>query len=179
MILKPKSCSFPLQRYGCCKNHFCIHVNGDVNFDKLVHENMFYSVITGFPKSGHICVAIKTARDYYSIVVGTAATRVVRVFHICTPVMITECLCYTLYLAAALVTVGDCSGGVSDCGIRFEDNGACACSSNDTARPVTCYSYPSKSIKIQQCYCMFYDSAFNVSIVGHCFYSCFAFSGTV
>ena len=36
------------------KNHFCIHVNGDVNFDKLVHENMFYSVITGFPKSGHI-----------------------------------------------------------------------------------------------------------------------------
>ena len=53
MILKPKSCSFPLQRYGCCKNHFCIHVNGDVNFDKLVHENMFYSVITGFPKSGH------------------------------------------------------------------------------------------------------------------------------
>ena len=54
MILKPKSCSFPLQRYGCCKNHFCIHVNGDVNFDKLVHENMFYSVIVGFPKSGHI-----------------------------------------------------------------------------------------------------------------------------
>ena len=36
------------------KNHFCIHVNGDVNFDKLVHENMFYSVITCFPKSGHI-----------------------------------------------------------------------------------------------------------------------------
>ena len=37
MILKPKSCSFPLQRYGCCKNHFRIytHVNGDVNFDKL------------------------------------------------------------------------------------------------------------------------------------------------
>ena len=54
MILKPKSCSFPLQRYRCCKNHFCIHVNEDVNFDKLVHENMFYSIITGFPKSGHI-----------------------------------------------------------------------------------------------------------------------------
>ena len=41
------------------KNHFCIHVNGDVNFDKLVHENMFYSVFTCFPKSGHIiCEAI-------------------------------------------------------------------------------------------------------------------------
>ena len=60
MILKPKSCSFPLQRYLCCKNHFriCIHVNGDVNFDKLVHENMFYSVITGFPKSGHIIASM-------------------------------------------------------------------------------------------------------------------------
>ena len=45
MILKPKPCSFPLKRYGCCKNHFCIHVNGDVNFDKLVHENMFYRVM--------------------------------------------------------------------------------------------------------------------------------------
>ena len=21
-------------------DHFCVHVNGDVNFDKLVHENM-------------------------------------------------------------------------------------------------------------------------------------------
>ena len=60
MILKPKSCSFPLQRYGCCKNHFYIHVNGDVNFDKLVHENMFFSVITGFPKSGHnfVCLVV-------------------------------------------------------------------------------------------------------------------------
>ena len=33
---------FPLQSF---KNHFCIHVNGDVNFDKLVHENMFTSFI--------------------------------------------------------------------------------------------------------------------------------------
>ena len=53
MILKPKSCSFLLQRYGCFKNHYCKHVNGDVNFDKLVHENMFYSIVVGFPKSSH------------------------------------------------------------------------------------------------------------------------------
>ena len=51
MILKP--CSLPLRRYGCYNNHFCVHVNGDVNFDKLVHENMFYSVMPGFRKSGH------------------------------------------------------------------------------------------------------------------------------
>ena len=30
MILKPKPCSFPLQSYGCYKNHFCINVNRDV-----------------------------------------------------------------------------------------------------------------------------------------------------
>ena len=51
MILKPRS--LPLRRYGCYNNHFCVHVNGDVNFDKLVHENMFYSVMPGFRKSGH------------------------------------------------------------------------------------------------------------------------------
>ena len=32
------TCSFPLQSYGHYKSHFCIHVNVDVNFDKLVHE---------------------------------------------------------------------------------------------------------------------------------------------
>ena len=53
MVLTPKLCSFPLQRYGCCKTCFCMHVNGDINFDKLVHENMFLSVMTGFHKSGN------------------------------------------------------------------------------------------------------------------------------
>ena len=84
----------------------------------------------------------------------------------------------TLWLVIALLAVADFSEGVADCGIRFEDNGACACSSNDTAGPVTCYSYPSKYIKIQPCHCMFYDSAFNMSIVGHCFYSCYQLGGT-
>ena len=31
-----------------------VHVSGDVNFDKLVHENMFYPGMPGFRKSGHI-----------------------------------------------------------------------------------------------------------------------------
>ena len=34
------------------------HLNGDVNFDKLIHENMFYSVNAGFRKSGHILYRI-------------------------------------------------------------------------------------------------------------------------
>ena len=43
MIFKSKLC------YGCYKNHFGIHVNGD---DKRVHENMFTSFMEGFPKTG-------------------------------------------------------------------------------------------------------------------------------
>ena len=51
MIPKPKPCSVPFQSYGCFKNDFCIiHVNGDVNFDKHVHENKFPSLVEGFPK---------------------------------------------------------------------------------------------------------------------------------
>ena len=37
--------------FRCYKNHFCIYVNGDVNFDKLVHENMFTSLMAGSVKS--------------------------------------------------------------------------------------------------------------------------------
>ena len=33
---------------------FVYMLNGDVNFDKLVHENMFTSIMHGvFPKTGH------------------------------------------------------------------------------------------------------------------------------
>ena len=53
VIPKPKPCSVPFQSYGCFKNDFCIHVNGDVNIDKHVHENMFTSLVEGFPKTGH------------------------------------------------------------------------------------------------------------------------------
>ena len=37
MILKPKPCSFPLKSYGCCKNHFCIHVKG-ARYLLIIHE---------------------------------------------------------------------------------------------------------------------------------------------
>ena len=59
MILKPKPCSFPLQRYGCCKNHFRIHANGDVNFDKLVHENMFVALMLVFANPVTCCNSCK------------------------------------------------------------------------------------------------------------------------
>ena len=38
--------------FDCLKNHFCIQsVDADVNFDKLVHENRFYSIMTAFRRS--------------------------------------------------------------------------------------------------------------------------------
>ena len=57
------TCSFPLQSYGYYKNHFCIHVNGDVNFDRLVYENMFTSHMTDFPKTTHCGWELATRED--------------------------------------------------------------------------------------------------------------------
>ena len=75
-----------------------------------------------------------------------------------------------------ILTLGSSS---EDCEIRFEDNGACACSSHDIAGAVSRYCNSDKSIKIQRCSCMYYDSTQNLSIVGHCYYSCYEFHDTV
>ena len=40
------------------------YVNGDFTFDKLVHENMLYSVNAAFRKFGHI---IKLSSETYSL----------------------------------------------------------------------------------------------------------------
>ena len=88
------------------------------------------------------------------------------------------CFLCTLCLAVAVATAGNSSTEVEDCDIRFEDNGACACSSSDVGRPVSCSSDSNKTITIQQCYCMYYDRTQNLSIVGHCYYSCYKFHGT-
>ena len=69
-----------------------------------------------------------------------------------------------------VVTAGNSSREVERC-IRFEDNGACACSHN-SAGQVACHHNRSM-IVIQPCYCMYYDSTQNLSIVGHCYYSCY------
>ena len=82
------------------------------------------------------------------------------------------------YLAVNLlwtvVAIGNTSEDIKDCEIRFEDNGACACSS---AGPVTRYS--DRSILIKPGYCMYYDPAQNLSVVGHCYYSSYELSGTI
>ena len=85
-----------------------------------------------------------------------------------------------LVVILLIVTIGGNSfEEVEDCEIRFEDNGACACSSHDTAGPVTQYDNSDRSIMIEPCYCMYYDSTQNLSIVGHCYCSCYKFHGTV
>ena len=84
-----------------------------------------------------------------------------------------QMLYIVLSLAVALVTAGKSLEEIHNCEIRFEDNDACACSSHDTAGPVTRYCNSSRSIKIKQCYCMYYDLTHNLSIVGHCYVSCY------
>ena len=86
------------------------------------------------------------------------------------------------YLLSAVALASD-GGGSGYCPIRFKDTNACACSidqapSLDRAKPVTCYDVSNYEIRIQPCYCMYYDSTQNLSIVGHCAHSCYHFNGT-
>ena len=64
-----------------------------------------------------------------------------------------------------VVTAGDCYEEVGDCDIRFEDNGACVHDSSNTAEPIGLYEYTGRSIKLDSCYCMYYDSNQNLDIV--------------
>ena len=82
-----------------------------------------------------------------------------------------------LWMCLAVVAIGNTSEDIKDCEIRFEDNGACACSSHDTAGPVNWYS--DRSILIKPGYCMYNDLAQNLSVVGHCYYSSYELSGTI
>ena len=84
---------------------------------------------------------------------------------------------FLVCLTVVRLTVGSSSKEFDDCGIKFEDNGACACSSHDTAGPVT--QHGNASIVIKPGYCMYYDSAQNLSVVGHCYYSSYELSGTI
>ena len=78
--------------------------------------------------------------------------------------MMVQFLCITIALATA--------GGSRDCYIRFDDTGACACS-----YAMVGPNHPSCSgdsiIYIPSCYCMYYDSTQNLSIIGHCYFSCY------
>ena len=78
--------------------------------------------------------------------------------------MMVQFLCITIALATA--------GSSRDCYIRFDDTGACACSSYAMVGP----NLPScidSTIYIPFCYCVYYDSIQNLSIIGHCYFSCY------
>ena len=53
MVQELKFYCLPLQSYKGLKTKFSMFVNVDVNFDKLVQENMFCLLSAGFPKTGH------------------------------------------------------------------------------------------------------------------------------
>ena len=80
-------------------------------------------------------------------------------------------------LCAVLLTLLSLSHALQDCKMAFEDNGVCVCSTHDPLGPITCVEY-NKSIKIQPCYCMYYSQHFNMTLVGHCFFSCYRPSTT-
>ena len=70
-------------------------------------------------------------------------------------------------LALHLVVAVTASG---NCGAMFDDNGVCACSLRDASTPVTCLD--DNQVRLKPCYCMYYDASQNMSILGHCIYSC-------
>ena len=53
-----------------------------------------------------------------------------------------------------------------DCGVRFEDNGVCACNKSIKSGTVTCYN--ATTVKLEVLYCIYYEEALNRSIVSQC-----------
>lgn len=58
--------------------------------------------------------------------------------------------------------------------MKFRDNDVCACSTRGSHSPIRCHE-DSHRIEIQPCYCMYYDSDTNMTIMGQCFFSCVEF----
>lgn len=64
-----------------------------------------------------------------------------------------------------------------ECTMKFKDNGACACSTRSPDSPIRCHE-DSHRIEIQPCYCVYYDSEMNMTVMGSCFFSCVEFFNT-
>ena len=58
----------------------------------------------------------------------------------------------------------------SHCTARFQDNNVCACSNQLDG--IHCGN---DSLRIGQCYCMYYDSVSNSTLVAKCYYACYIF----
>ena len=74
-------------------------------------------------------------------------------------------LCVLAVVAGAELLTDDCS-------VKFEDNGHCVCSRNQF-KAVTCYT-GNHSIAVQPCKCVYYEDDLNMTVVGNCYYSCYA-----
>ena len=59
-----------------------------------------------------------------------------------------------------------------NCGVRFKDNGVCACSKSVQDGAVQCHR--NNTIAICPCYCLYYDEKLNSSIVGHCLFTSYS-----
>ena len=76
-----------------------------------------------------------------------------------------------LYVASVGESANELDQGDDDCGVRFEENGACACSKSIKHGPIQCVS--DDTIAVRPCYCLYYDEKLNSSVVGHCFFTCY------
>ena len=78
-----------------------------------------------------------------------------------------------LYVASESVgkSANELDQGDDDCGVRFEENGACACSKNIRYGLIQCVN--DDTIAVRPCYCLYYDEKLNSSVVGHCLFTCY------
>ncbi len=92
-----------------------------------------------------------------------------------------QCLILLFKLLAAIASSSknptSLSEPTQECTMKFKDNGVCACSDQGKHAPVRCHE-ESQRIEIQPCYCIFYDSDKNMTIMGSCFFSCTQFFTT-
>jgi len=87
-----------------------------------------------------------------------------------------------LFLSLTALSLLQDSEAASDptleCILEFEDNGVCACSTQDQEGAVTCL-LDKKSVHVDTCYCLYYDASFNMTILGHCFFTCLAYGNAI
>ena len=71
----------------------------------------------------------------------------------------------------SVIHAGNSSKDIKNCALRFNDNHACACTHSSSFQAVTCEN---NTVIIQPCYCMYYDTSRNMTLVANCYYSCYS-----
>ena len=84
---------------------------------------------------------------------------------------------FTSCLDISAVKPTSLSQPIQECALKFKDNDVCVCSTQGSRAPVKCHR-DSHRIEIQPCYCIYYDSDTNMTLMGNCFFSCVEYFNT-